>query len=89
VPPLPTLFKWLTVKDCVITINTIGHQKNIAVIIIERVTDYIFMGKDNHQELKEQQVKKLKAVNHKNLLQIRQITVSLQSRKSGVLLNNL
>jgi phage pi2 protein 07 len=66
-----------------------GHQKNIAVIIIEGVTDYILMGKDNHQELKEQQVKKLKAVNHKNLLQIKQITVSLQSRKSGVLLNNL
>jgi len=61
---IPALLRLLTVKDCIITIDAMGCQKNIAGTIIEKEADYILMVKDNQQELKEQ-VEKVFGLNPK------------------------
>jgi len=61
---IPALLKLLTVKGCIITIDAMGCQKNIAEAIIEKETDYILTVKHNQQELKEQ-VEKVFAMNPK------------------------
>jgi len=61
---IPALLKLLTLKDCIITIDAMGCQKNIAGTIIEKEADYVLMVKDNQQELKEQ-VEKIFIMNPK------------------------
>lgn len=61
---IPALLKLLTVKDCIITIDAMGCQKNIAGAIIKKEADYVLMVKDNQQELKEQ-VEKIFIMNPK------------------------
>ena len=61
---IPALLKLLTVKDCIVTIDAMGCQKNIAGAIIEKEANYILMVKDNQQELKKQ-VEKVFTMNPK------------------------
>ena len=50
---IPELLKLLTLKDCLITIETMGYQKEIAQTIIEAEADYVLALKDNHGNLYE------------------------------------
>jgi predicted transposase YbfD/YdcC len=51
---IPELLDLIAIKGCIITIDAMGCQKNIAKKIIEKQADYILMVKDNQAELKEQ-----------------------------------
>lgn len=51
---IPELLDLMTVKGCIITIDAMGCQRDIAKKIIEKEADYILMAKDNQAELKEQ-----------------------------------
>jgi predicted transposase YbfD/YdcC len=61
---IPALLRLLTVKDCIVTIDAMGCQKDIAKTIIDKQADYILMVKDNQEELKEQ-VEKVFSLNSK------------------------
>lgn len=61
---IPALLKLLTVKGCIITIDAMGCQKNIAKTIIDKQADYVLMVKDNQEELKEQ-IEKVFGLNSK------------------------
>jgi predicted transposase YbfD/YdcC len=48
---IPELLKLLQIEGCIITIDAMGTQKDIAKIIIEREADYVLAVKENHQIL--------------------------------------
>jgi predicted transposase YbfD/YdcC len=51
---IPALVDLLDLKDCVVTIDAMGCQKDIAEKIIDKKGDYILQVKDNQKNLKEQ-----------------------------------
>ena len=51
---IPELLDLIAVKGCIITIDAMGCQREIAKKIIKKEADYILMVKDNQPELKEQ-----------------------------------
>ena len=51
---IPELLDLIAITGCIITIDAMGCQKNIANKIIENQADYILMVKDNQPHLKEQ-----------------------------------
>lgn len=51
---IPLLLDLITIKGCIVTIDAMGCQKNIAKSIIEKQANYVLMVKGNQQELKEQ-----------------------------------
>jgi len=51
---IPEILDILSVQGCVVTIDAIGCQKEIANKIIEKKADYVLMVKDNQKELKSQ-----------------------------------
>ena len=67
---IPKLLEMLFIEGCIITIDAMGTQKDIAEKIVERKGDYILALKGNHSNLKEE-VKELfeeqKAVNYKDI----------------------
>jgi len=50
---IPTLLEMLELKDCIITIDAMGCQKNIAENIVEAQADYVFGLKGNQSSLHE------------------------------------
>lgn len=50
---IPKLLELIVVKDCIITIDAMGCQKEIANRIIEKQADYVLMVKDNQKKLKQ------------------------------------
>jgi predicted transposase YbfD/YdcC len=60
---IPKLLDLLTLNGCIITIDAMGCQKEIAKKICEKKADYILMVKDNQPELKEQVLKVFKLGN--------------------------
>lgn len=63
---IPSLIDLLDLKKCVVTIDAIGCQKNIAEQIIDKKADYILAVKDNQKDLKEQVVKLFERQKPKN-----------------------
>lgn len=65
---IPKLLDTLFVKGCIVTIDAMGCQKNIAKKIVEKEADYVLALKGNHgkihKETKEIFEKKLTKVNH-------------------------
>lgn len=51
---IPKVLEILAVKGCIVTIDAMGCQKEIARQIIKQGGDYVLMVKDNQRELKEQ-----------------------------------
>lgn len=51
---IPQLLKLLEVKGCIITIDAMGCQTEIAKTIIQKEADYLLMVKGNQQGLKDQ-----------------------------------
>ena len=51
---IPALLDMLAIQDCVVTIDAMGCQRDIAQKILDRGADYILMVKDNQKDLKEQ-----------------------------------
>jgi len=51
---IPALLNLLTLKGCIVTIDAMGCQKNIAAVIIEQEADYVFSLKGNQGNLLEQ-----------------------------------
>jgi len=50
---IPELLKLLYIKGCIVTIDAMGTQKEIASVIIERGADYVLQVKDNQKTLRE------------------------------------
>jgi predicted transposase YbfD/YdcC len=50
---IPKLLNLLYIKGCIVTIDAMGTQKEIASTIIERGADYVLQVKDNQKTLKE------------------------------------
>jgi len=48
---IPALLELIVVKGCIVTIDAMGCQTNIAEKIIEREADYILAVKDNQKNL--------------------------------------
>jgi predicted transposase YbfD/YdcC len=48
---IPRLLNMLDIKDCIVTIDAIGCQKNIAQQIIEKKADYVLSLKENQSNL--------------------------------------
>jgi len=48
---IPTLLELLELKDCIVTIDAMGCQKNIARKIVEAEADYVLGLKRNHSDL--------------------------------------
>ena len=48
---IPELLQVLDISGCIITIDAMGCQKNIAEIIIKKEADYVFALKANHENL--------------------------------------
>lgn len=63
---IPNLIELLDLENCVVTIDAIGCQKDIAEKIIEKKADYILAVKDNQKDLKEQVEKLFKMQTPKN-----------------------
>lgn len=51
---IPNLLKILELKGCIVTIDAMGCQKQIAKTIRKKEADYVLMLKGNQQSLKEQ-----------------------------------
>jgi predicted transposase YbfD/YdcC len=51
---IPELLNLISVKGCIVTIDAMGCQREIAKDIIKKEADYILMVKENQAELKEQ-----------------------------------
>lgn len=51
---IPALLDVLDIQNCVVTIDAMGCQRDIAQKILDRKADYILMVKDNQEGLKEQ-----------------------------------
>lgn len=56
---IPKLLELLTLQGCIVTIDAMGCQKEIAEKIISKKADYVLMVKDNQSALKEQVLKVL------------------------------
>ena len=50
---IPALLNLLYLKGCIVTIDAIGTQKEIASTIIEQGADYVLQVKDNRKTLRE------------------------------------
>lgn len=50
---IPELLKLLDLENCIVTIDAMGCQKNIAEKIIEAKADYVLSLKDNHKDLRD------------------------------------
>jgi predicted transposase YbfD/YdcC len=48
---VPELLKMLFIKGCVVTVDALNCQKNIARTVIEHEADYVFALKGNHPQL--------------------------------------
>jgi predicted transposase YbfD/YdcC len=51
---IPEILDLLSLQGCIVTIDAMGCQKEIASKIIEGKADYVLMAKDNQKELKSQ-----------------------------------
>ena len=51
---IPRLLELLAIKECIVTIDAMGCQQEIARKITGQKADYILMVKDNQKELKAQ-----------------------------------
>ena len=51
---IPELLDLIAIKGCIVTIDAMGCQREIAKKIIAKQADYILMAKENQAELKEQ-----------------------------------
>lgn len=51
---IPALLDMLAIESCVITIDAMGCQRDIAQKIIDKNADYILMVKDNQKSLRQQ-----------------------------------
>jgi predicted transposase YbfD/YdcC len=51
---IPQLIELLALKDCIVTIDAAGCQKDIAAQIVAQDADYVLALKDNHPTLHEQ-----------------------------------
>jgi len=51
---IPQLLDLIAVEGCIVTIDAMGCQKDIAQKIVERNADYILQVKDNQKGLREQ-----------------------------------
>lgn len=51
---IPPLLEVLVLKGCIVTIDAMGCQKNIATAIVAKEADYILAVKGNQRELNEQ-----------------------------------
>jgi predicted transposase YbfD/YdcC len=51
---VPELLKTLFIKGCVVTVDALNCQKDIAQTIIERGADYVFALKGNHPQLHQE-----------------------------------
>lgn len=51
---IPELLELLALKGCIVTLDAMGCQKNIAGAIKEKEADYLLMVKGNQKELKDQ-----------------------------------
>src|SRR6266516_288625 len=51
---IPALLEVLVLKECIVTIDAMGCQKNIAAAIIDKEADYVLALKGNQGELQEQ-----------------------------------
>lgn len=51
---IPALIKSLSIKDCVVSIDAMGCQHEIAASILEKEADYLLCVKDNQAELAAQ-----------------------------------
>jgi predicted transposase YbfD/YdcC len=51
---IPQLIELLDLKDCIVTIDAMGCQKEIAVTIVAKDADYVLALKDNQPTLHEQ-----------------------------------
>jgi predicted transposase YbfD/YdcC len=49
---IPELLRMLYIKDCIITIDAMGTQKEIAELICEKEADYVLALKDNQPNLR-------------------------------------
>lgn len=54
---IPKLLELITIKGCIVTIDAMGCQKQIAAKIREKEAHYLLQVKDNQAELKEQIIK--------------------------------
>jgi len=50
---IPELLKMLYIKGCIVTIDAMGTQREIAKTIIEKEADYVLPVKENQPELRE------------------------------------
>ena len=50
---IPALLEWLEIKGCIITIDAMGCQKNIAEKILKKQADYLLALKENQLSLLE------------------------------------
>ena len=63
---IPVLIELLDLKNCVVTIDAMGCQKEIVEKIIDKKGDYILQVKDNQKNLKQQVEKLFKRQSIKN-----------------------
>ena len=61
---IPKLLELIEIQNCIITIDAMGCQKDIAEKIIEGKADYILAVKENQKGLQEQVEKVFKLQNH-------------------------
>lgn len=52
-PAIPELLRLLDLMGCIVTIDAIGCQKDIAQAILDRKADYVLAVKDNQGHLLE------------------------------------
>ncbi len=48
---VPELLKLLFIKGCIVTVDALNCQKDIAQLVVERQADYVFALKANHPQL--------------------------------------
>lgn len=68
---IPELLDLLTIKDCIVTIDAMGCQREIAKKIIDKEADYILMVKENQASLKEQ-IEKVFTIQSPELIDIQE-----------------
>ena len=54
IPAIPELLQVLAINGCIVTIDAMGCQKEIAKKIIQRGADYVLALKENHERLYEE-----------------------------------
>lgn len=68
---IPELLDLIAVKGCIITIDAMGCQRDIAKKIIENEADYVLMAKENQAELKEQ-IEKVFRIQNSEMIDIQE-----------------